>query len=170
MFVLWKCYDCNALFLIWCRGCLSCPSSIKTRIISLDSIMIYFRLNTIKLVDDLTQHFFMLSLCFNPKLLNSWYTIVYDYRKGQVFPFWIGTRREFWKLLCHFKPPRLDWTKVKVELMKWLWIYLQYRISKWIYLQYRFELLGTIKGLVLVLYLSLMMNWKYDHVIAKAVD
>ena len=36
------------------------------------------------------------------------------------------------------------------------------------YLQYRIKLLGTIKCLVLVLYLSLMMNWKYDHVIAKA--
>ena len=27
-----------------------------------------------------------------------------------------------------------------------------------------------IRGLVLILYLSLMRNWKYDHVIAKAVD
>ena len=71
MIVLWKCYDCNALFLIWCRGCIFCPSS--SRIISLDSIMLYFRLNTIKSVDDLTQHFLMLSLCFHPKLLHSWY-------------------------------------------------------------------------------------------------
>ena len=39
--------------------------------ISLDSIMTYFRLNNTKSVDDLTQHFLMLSLCFNPKLLNS---------------------------------------------------------------------------------------------------
>ena len=78
----------------------------------------YFKLNTTKSVDDLTQHFLMLSLCFNPKLLSSWYTIVYDYRKGQVFPFRIGPRREFWKLLCHLKPLSLDQTKVKVELMK----------------------------------------------------
>ena len=31
----------------------------------------YFKLNTTKSVDDLTQHFLMLSLCFNSKLLNS---------------------------------------------------------------------------------------------------
>ena len=159
--------DCNTI--CRSRGGSSRPSSIRRKIICLDSIVTYFRLNPNKLVDDLTQHFLC---CLFVSILNSWTpdTIVYDYRKGQVFPFRIGTRREYWKLMCHLKPPRLDWTKVKVKLMKWLWIYLQYRISKWIYLQYCFDLLGTIKGLVLVLYLSLMMNWKYDHVTAKAVD
>ena len=61
--------------------------------------------------------------CLFVSILNSWTpdTIVYDYRKGQVFRFRIGTRRELWKLLCHLKPPSLDWwTKVKVQLMKGL--------------------------------------------------
>ena len=31
----------------------------------------YLKLNTTKSVDDLTQHFLILSLCFNPKLLSS---------------------------------------------------------------------------------------------------
>ena len=35
------------------------------------AIMTYLRLNTTKSVDDLTQHFLILSLCFNPKLLSS---------------------------------------------------------------------------------------------------
>ena len=39
--------------------------------VQIDSIMTYFRLNTTKSVDDLTQHFLMLSLCFNPKPLSS---------------------------------------------------------------------------------------------------
>ena len=73
------------------------------------------------------------------------------------------------KIAVPLQTPQFDWTKVKVELMKWIQSEFIFNTgSQSEYLQYRIELLGTIKGLVLVLYLSLMMNWKYDHVIAKS--